>query len=116
MKQKQGETKLLPTSFTIDYTKYINEKWQFNGGIYYKIFANYFPLFYTNTSYFVTPNFITRVHLSYGGYGKLNLGLALAYQLKNSYTLFVGSNNIDAFISPSTSFANNGFVGIKAQF
>ncbi|MBW6482711.1 MAG: hypothetical protein K0B10_06585 [Vicingaceae bacterium] len=115
-KQKQGETKLLPTSFTIDYTKYINEKWQFNGGIYYKIFANYFPLFYTNTSYFVTPNFITRVHLSYGGYGKLNLGLALAYQLKNSYTLFVGSNNIDAFISPSTSFANSGFVGIKAQF
>lgn len=116
IKQKQGETKLLPTSFTIDYTKYINEKWQFNGGIYYKIFANYFPMFYTNTSYFVTPNFITRVHLSYGGYGKLNLGLALAYQLKNSYTLFVGSNNIDAFISSSTSFANSGFVGIKAQF
>ncbi|PKP51044.1 MAG: hypothetical protein CVT95_01740 [Bacteroidetes bacterium HGW-Bacteroidetes-12] len=114
--EKGSYSMALPTSFTIDYTKYINDKWQFNGGIYYRILANYFPLFYTNTSYFVSQNFITRAHVSYGGYGKLNLGLALAYQLKNSYTLFLGSNNIDAFISPSTSFANSGFVGIKAQF
>lgn len=116
-KQEKGNYSIaLPTSFTIDYTKYINDKWQFNGGIYYRILANYFPLFYTNTSYFVTSNFITRLHVSYGGYGKLNLGLALAYQLKNSYTIFIGSNNINGFVSPSNSFNNSGFLGVKAQF
>lgn len=115
--EDQGNiTNSLPTSFNADYTKYINNKWQFNGGIYYKMLANYFPLFYTNTSYFITPNIITRAHVSYGGYGKLNLGIALAFQIKNSYSLFLGSNNLNTFIAPSTSFSSSGFVGLTAKF
>lgn len=113
---KREVTNFLPTSFNADYTKYINQKWQINGGIYYRMLVNYFPLFYTNTSYAVTNNFITRVHISYGGYGKLNAGLALASKIKNNYTVFVGSNNLDAFISPSDSFSTSGFVGLTVQF
>ena len=83
---------------------------------YQKILSNYYPLIAVNAYYYFNPKFVARAHLSYGGYGKLNTGLAFSKSVKKYFDIFIGTNNIDAFIAPSSSFSNSGFVGFKAYF
>jgi len=85
-------------------------------GIYYKILSNYYPLIYTNTYYYFNKSLAIKAHVSYGGYGKINTGLALAASFKNTYKIFIGSNNLGAFILPKSSYANSGYIGLKAYF
>ncbi|MBL4594325.1 MAG: hypothetical protein JKX68_11000 [Flavobacteriales bacterium] len=106
----------LPTAVNINYTKVLNEKWKINIGVYHKILSNYFPLIYTNYYYYFNKKFVAKAHVSYGGYGKLNTGLALAKSIGNYFNVFIGTNNIEAFIVPSSSYSNSGFVGLKAYF
>jgi len=106
----------LPAAVNINYTRVINEKWKLNLGIYQKILSNYYPLIAVNAYYYFNPKFVARAHLSYGGYGKLNTGLAFSKSVKKYFDIFIGTNNIDAFIAPSSSFSNSGFVGFKAYF
>lgn len=114
--EKRKHTFSLPTAINLNYTKYFNQKLKINAGVYYKILSNYFPLIYTNTYYYFNPSIALKAHISYGGYGKLNTGLALAASIKNSATLFLGSNNIEALISPNSSYTNSGYLGIKVYF
>ena len=114
--KKESYSIALPTSFNINYTKYISQKWKMDIGFYYKVLSNYFPLIYTNTYYYFNPSLAFKLHVSYGGYGKLNTGIAIAKSVKNQVNIFVGTNNLGAFIAPGASYANSGFVGIKAYF
>ena len=105
----------LPTALNLNYTKYFNQKWKLNVGLYHKILSNYFPLIYTNTYYYFNPTFALKAHVSYGGYGKFNGGLAVAKTIKN-FDVIIGTNNLTAFFLPSSTYANSGFVGVKAYF
>lgn len=106
----------LPTAVNINYTKEINEKWKINVGIYHKVLSNYFPLISTNCYYYFNKKFVAKAHISYGGYGKLNAGLAFAKSFANYFDIFIGTNNMDAFIVPSSAYSSSGFVGVKAYF
>ena len=106
----------MPASVNINYTKVLNEKWKVNVGIYQKILSNYYPLISINGYYSFNPKLIGRLHLSYGGYGKLNTGLAFSKSVKNYFDIFIGTNNIEAFIASSSSYSNSGFIGLKAYF
>ncbi|MCO6499713.1 MAG: hypothetical protein J5I47_04945 [Vicingus serpentipes] len=114
--KKESYSIALPTSFNINYTKYISQKWKMDIGFYYKVLSNYFPLIYTNTYYYFNTSLALKFHLSYGGYGKLNTGIAIAKSVKNQLNIFIGTNNLGAFIVLGASYANSGFVGIKAYF
>jgi hypothetical protein len=106
----------LPTAINVNYTKVFNEKWKINIGIYHKILSNYFPLISTNYYYYFNKKFVVKAHISYGGYGKLNTGLALAKSVSSYFDIFIGTNNLDAFIVPSSSYSNSGFIGLKGYF
>jgi hypothetical protein len=113
---KSGDYSIaLPTAININYTKYFNQKWKLNVGFYHKILSNYFPLFYTNTYYYFNPTFALKAHVSYGGYGKMNGGLAIAKTIKN-FDIILGTNNITAFFAPAATYTNSGFLGLKAYF
>jgi hypothetical protein len=106
----------MPASVNINYTKVINASWKINLGVYHKILSNYFPLISLNGYYYVNPKLVVRGHVSYGGYGKLNTGLALSKSVKEYFDIFVGTNNIEAFIMPNLAYSNSGFIGVKAYF
>ncbi len=114
--QKRAYSIALPTAVNIIYTKILNEKWKITLGGYYKILSNYFPLISVNCYYYFNPKFVGKVHLSYGGYGKLNTGLAFAKSVATYFDIFIGTNNIETFIAPSSSYNNSGFLGVKAYF
>lgn len=114
--EKKDYSVALPTAVNINYTKELSEKFKINIGIYHKILSNYFPLISTNYYYYFNKKFVAKAHISYGGYGKLNTGLALAKSVKNYFDIFIGTNNIEAFIVPKSSYSSSGFVGLKAYF
>ena len=106
----------LPTAININYTKILSEKWKINVGVYHKILSNYFPLISTNYYYYFNKKFVAKAHLSYGGYGKLNTGLAMAKSVSTYFDIFIGTNNLDAFVIPSSSYTSSGFIGLKGYF
>lgn len=114
--QKSSYSIALPTSVNITYTKVLNEKWKINIGVYHKILANFFPLIYTNCYYYFNEKLVAKSHLSYGGYGRLNAGLAMAKSFNKYIEVFIGSNNLEAFIMPNLSFNSSGYIGIKSYF
>jgi hypothetical protein len=106
----------MPASVNINYTKVFNEKWKINVGFYHKILSNYVPLISVNGYYYFNPKLVVRGHVSYGGYGKLNTGLAFSKAIKKHFDIFIGTNNIEAFIKPNSAYSNSGFIGLKAYF
>jgi len=115
-KQKADYAIALPTAFHIVYTKELSDKLKANVGLYYKILSSYFPLLYANAIYYANPNFAIKTQLAWGGYGKYNVGLSLAKSIKNSFQLFIGTNNIEGFIMPNNAYSNSGFIGLKKYF
>ena len=113
---KSAYTMSMPSSVNINYTKVLSKKWRINMGIYHRILSNYSPLISFNGYYYFNPKFVVRGHLSYGGYGKLNTGLALSKAVKEYLDIFIGTNNLEAFVNPSSAYNNSGFIGLKAYF
>ena len=115
--EKQGRyTVALPMGFNVNYSKYFNDKWRLDVGVYYKMLANYFPLVYTNTYYYFNDSFAIKGHVSFGGYGKLNTGLAFAKSFKKNLNVHIGTNNIEAFVARGSSYASSGFAGLTVYF
>jgi hypothetical protein len=114
--QKGNYSIALPTAVNITYSKIVNDKSKINFGVYHRILSNYMPLFYTNYYYYFNKKIVTKAHLSYGGYGKLNVGLAFAKSFNKYFDIFIGTNNVEAFIAPSSSYSSSGFIGIKSYF
>lgn len=106
----------LPTRLTIDYIQQLNNRLKMQLGISIRALANYFPLIYSNWYYNISNSFITKAHISYGGYAKLNFGLALGLNLKNKVKTFVGTSNIESLVLPKTTFAQSAFVGLQYYF
>lgn len=106
----------LPTAVHLTYSKQLSSKVVGSLGVYHKILSSYLPLIYANINYSINPTFVFKTQISWGGYGKYNVGLYLAKSIKNSFQLFVGTNNLEGFIIPSKAYGNSGFVGLKKYF
>lgn len=115
-KEKTSNLMYLPASFNINFTKKLSEKWKVNLGISTRALVNYFPFIYTNAYYYFNPKFSIKTQLAYGGYGKFNVGLALAKSFNNKFDVMIGTNNIEGLLLPNMSYANSGFVGLKKYF
>ncbi|OFY88774.1 MAG: hypothetical protein A3K10_09275 [Bacteroidetes bacterium RIFCSPLOWO2_12_FULL_31_6] len=114
--QKSSYSIALPTAVNITYTKVVNDKWKINIGVYHQILSNYFPLIYSNCYYYFNKKLVAKAHLSYGGYGRLNTGLAFAKSFNKYLEIYIGTNNLEAFVLPNLSFNSSGFIGIKSYF
>jgi hypothetical protein len=106
----------LPTAIHLTYTKIFNDKWKANIGFYGRILSNYFPYIYANIYHYFNSSFAIKSQLAYGGYGKINVGVALSKNIKNSFNIFIGTNNIDALVAPVNSYSSSGFLGVKKYF
>jgi hypothetical protein len=53
--------------------------------------------------------------VAYGGYSKLNVGLAFSYVSK-SWFFRIGSNSLQGYISPKNTYGQGAFVSIAKKF
>ncbi len=93
---------MIPSRFSIAFTKAINEKLTYTTGFYYYAFTSMrFPY----TRFDIKYKLSQAVHLTalfrYGFYNNMNVGLAADFQVLSKMTVHLGILNLPAFVVPS---------------
>ena len=65
--------------------------------------------------YNFSKKFTSSLHVGYGGYSRLNVGLAFQYNTPGWY-LKIGSNGLQGFILPNKTYGQSAFVTIAKKF
>jgi len=82
-------------------------------GYRYIFNANYKAYFFTESE--ITYRKITgTLHIGYGGYGRLNVGVSLSYNNPNWY-LKIGSNSLQGFLAPKNTYNQGVFLSFARK-
>ena len=105
----------IPTNLLIINKIQFTNKFALGVGFRYLFNSNFKPYFFTDAEYQFTPKITGALHLAYGGYSKLNIGLAFSYNSK-AWFFRIGSNSLQGYISPSNTYGQGAFVSIAKKF
>jgi hypothetical protein len=105
----------IPTNLLIINKVQFTDKFYLSVGFRYLFNSNYKPYFFTDAEYYFTPKISAALHVAYGGYTKLNVGLAFSYVSK-AWFFKLGSNSLQGYISPSNTYGQGAFVSIAKKF
>jgi hypothetical protein len=105
----------IPTNLLIINKIQFTNKFALGVGFRYLFNSNYKPYFFTDAEYQITKQFSGSLHLAYGGYSKLNVGLAFVYS-SPGWFFKIGSNSLQGFISPSNTYGQGAFISIAKKF
>jgi len=105
----------IPTNLIIINKIKFTDKFVLGTGFRYLFNSNFKPYFFTDFEYKLSPKFTGALHIAYGGYSKLNLGLAFAYS-SPSWFIKIGSNSLQGYISPKNTYGQGVFLSIAKKF
>lgn len=105
----------IPTNLIIINKIKFTNKFTLGIGFRYLFNSNFKPYFFTDAEFAFTSKLTGAIHVGYGGYGKLNLGLAFSYNTKNWY-FKLGSNSLQGYISPSNTYGQGAFLSLAKKF
>lgn len=105
----------IPTNLLIINKIRFTNKFVLGTGFRYLFNSNFKPYFFTDAEYQITPRITGALHIAYGGYSKLNVGLAFSY-LSPSWFFKIGSNSLQGYISPANTYGQGAFVSIAKKF
>ncbi len=105
----------IPTNLLIINKIRFSNKFVLGTGFRYLFNSNFKPYFFADAEYQLTSKITGVLHVAYGGYSKLNVGLAFTY---NSPAWFfkIGSNSLQGYISPSNTYGQGAFISIAKKF
>ena len=105
----------IPTNLLIINKIRFTNKFVLGTGFRYLFNSNFKPYFFADAEYQLTSKITGVLHVAYGGYSKLNVGLAFSY---NSPAWFfkIGSNSLQGYISPSNTYGQGVFISIAKKF
>lgn len=105
----------IPTNLLIINKIRFTDKFVLGVGFRYLFNSNFKPYFFTDAEYQLTKKITGALHIAYGGYSKLNVGLAFSYS-SPSWFFRIGSNSLQGYISPSNTYGQGAFVSIAKKF
>jgi len=105
----------IPTNLLIINKIRFTDKFTLGTGFRYLFNSNFKPYFFTDAEYEFTKKISGTLHIAYGGYSKLNFGLALTYNSK-AWFFKLGSNSLQGFISPKNTYGQGAFISIAKKF
>ena len=105
----------IPTNLLIINRIRFTDKFVLGTGFRYLFNSNFKPYFFTDAEYQITPKITGSLHIAYGGYSRLNFGLAFSYS-SPSWFFKIGSNSLQGYISPSNTYGQGAFVSIAKKF
>lgn len=105
----------LPASVHLRYASYYAEKHLYEIGI--SVWANRaaLPMLYAGASQFLTKQFMLSERISYGGYGRLGIGIEAQWMPCNTWLIRAGTNHIEGFISKNT-YSTSGYFTLGKFF
>jgi hypothetical protein len=105
----------IPTNLLIINKIRFTNKFILGTGFRYLFNSNFKPYFFTDAEYEFTKKITGALHIGYGGYSKLNIGLAFSYN-SPSWFFRLGSNSLQGYISPKNTYGQGAFVSIAKKF
>lgn len=105
----------IPTNLLIINKIRFTDKFVLGTGFRYLFNSNFKPYFFTDAEYQITSKITGSLHIAYGGYSRLNVGLAFSYS-SPSWFFKIGSNSLQGYISPSNTYGQGAFVSIAKKF
>lgn len=105
----------IPTNLLIINKIRFSDKFVLGTGFRYLFNSNFKPYFFTDAEYQLSNKVKGVLHVGYGGYAKLNLGLAFMYTSQNWF-LKIGSNSLQGYISPKNTYGQGAFISIAKKF
>jgi hypothetical protein len=105
----------IPTNLLIINKIRFSDKFILGTGFRYLFNSNFKPYFFTDLEYEFSQHFTGTMHIAYGGYSKLNVGLAFMYKSPNWF-IKLGSNSIQGYISPKNTYGQGAFISIAKKF
>ncbi len=105
----------IPTNLLIINKIRFTNKFVLGTGFRYLFNSNFKPYFFTDAEYQLTSKITGVLHIAYGGYSRLNIGLAFSYT-SPSWFFKIGSNSLQGYISPSNTYGQGAFVSIAKKF
>jgi len=93
----------------------VNHKLAVSAGFRYLFNSNFKPYLFSNVEYKLSKTMVGDLHIGYGGYSRLNVGLTFAYMNDNWY-IKIGSNSLQGFIAPKKTFGQGLFFALARKF
>jgi hypothetical protein len=84
-------------------------------GFRYLFHSNFKPYLFMEPEYKFRKNFTVSLHVGYGGYVRLNVGLSLVYHT-NSWFIKLGSNSLQGYIAPKQTYGQGIYMSIARRF
>lgn len=105
----------IPTNLLIINKIRFTNKFVLGTGFRFLFSSNFKPYFFTDAEYQFTSKITGALHFGYGGYSKLNVGLAFTYN-SPSWFFKLGSNSLQGYISPKNTYGQGAFISIAKKF
>lgn len=105
----------IPTNLLIINKIIFTNKFYLSTGFRYIFHANFKPYVFVDAEYHVNKKITSVVHVGYGGYAKIDLGLAFVYH-SDKWFLKIGSNSLQGYVSPKNTFGQGAFITIAKRF
>ena len=105
----------IPTNLLIINKIRFTDKFVLGTGFRYLFNSNFKPYFFTDAELQLSSKITGTLHIGYGGYSKLNVGLAFFYN-SNNWFIKLGSNSLQGYISPKNTYGQGAFVSIAKKF
>jgi len=105
----------IPTNLLIINKIRFTDKFVLGTGFRYLFNSNFKPYFFTDAEFQLSSKITGTLHIGYGGYSKLNVGLAFCYN-SNYWFIKLGSNSLQGYISPKNTYGQGAFVSIAKKF
>ncbi len=104
----------IPTNLLIINKIRFTSKFVLGTGFRYLFNSNFKPYFFIDSEYELTSKFSSTMHIAYGGYSKLNIGLAFIFNTPSFY-FKIGSNSLQGFISPKNTYGQGVFFSVAKK-
>ena len=106
----------IPTNLLILNKIYFGKKqWALNTGFRYMFHSNYKPYVFVEPEYTIKQKLSISLHIGYGGYTRLNTGLALVYNTKGWFVK-LGSNSLQGYILPKQTYGQGLYFSLAKKF
>lgn len=114
--RKEAFNTNIPTNLIIINKIYFGKKTvALNTGFRYMFHSNYKPYVFAEGEYILKNKLTICLHVGYGGYSRVNAGLALMYSNKGWF-FKLGSNSLQGYIAPKQTFGQGVFLSVAKKF
>ena len=114
--KKKAFSVTLPAVLDLTFETHFNKHFYLIEGIKNVFNANYTLLYYVKSNIYINSKLMVSATFGYGGYGTLNYGLSIAAKMGKGMTIYLGSNNIEGYISPSTTLGQGVYFSLVKNF